>query len=382
MSDLYKGGYDCGAVEAIINRHFRQTTGGDTSSIKKCLEYACKVIKSKLDATTDEIRYFVEGVKGRFVPPGGLGCPTRGRVSILPTGRNFYSIDPAAIPTKASWEVGVQLGSNLLERYLKDEGKYPESIVIVVYAGETMKTCGDDIAEILYLMGIKPKWLENTDRVIGLEVMLPEELGRPRIDVALRITGLFRDTFPNIIELVEDAVNLAAGLDEDENTNYVRKNILNEMKKLISDGMSAEEAQEQAAMRIFGCPPGTYGAGVDILISSRNWKDVSDLGNIYTTWGGHAYGRKIHGVKVKEIFARRLACADVTVKNESSTEIDMLEDDEKREWIKSVNPWAIHSIVERLLEASQRGMWNASSEYLEKLKQLYLDIEGNIEESI
>ncbi len=454
------------------------------SDLSKTLKFTCNTVKPKLDAVADEIKYFIEGVNGGFIPPGGSGCPTRGRVSILPTGRNFYSIDPAAIPTRAAWDVGVRLGDGLMQRFLKDEGKYPEGIVMVVYGGETMKTCGDDIAEAFYLMGIKPKWLENSDRVIGLEVISPESLGRPRIDVTLRITGLFRDTFPNLIELVEDAVNLAAGQDEDETVNYIRRNILKDIGKLKSEGLTEEDAAGQAGIRIFGCPPGTYGAGVDILINSKNWKDSGDLGNIYTTWGGHAYGRKIHGLKLRNAFADRLAAADATVKNEASMEIDMLEsddfynyhggliaavkthsgkmpraysgdssdpsrtkiknvneetarvmrarimnpkwfeglkrhgykgaqevaamvdivfgwdatsevvedwmydkicenylfDDERREWIKSVNPWAVHSMAERLLEASQRGMWNASEDNLEKLKTLYLDIEGSIED--
>lgn len=484
IAAVHEAGYVIEKTEEIINQFFGETPQSITIDLKKSFEFICLMVKPKLDAVTDEIKYFVEGINGRFVPPGGSGCPTRGRVSILPTGRNFYSIDPTAVPTKAAWEVGVRLGDGLLQRYLQDEDKYPECIVMVIYGGETMKTCGDDIAEALYLMGIKPKWLENSDKVIGLEVIPHEELQRPRIDVTLRITGLFRDTFPNIIELVEDAVHLAAGMDEDAEKNYVRKNILQDIGKLKAEGLSEEDSFQQAGMRIFGCPPGTYGAGVDILINSKNWKDANDLGNIYTTWGGHAYGRKIHGIKVKEAFANRLAAADVTVKNESSMEIDMLEsddfynyhggliaavkthsgkmpqaysgnssdpsrtkiknvneetarimrarimnpkwfeglkkhgykgaqeiaamvdivfgwdatsevvedwmydkicetylfNDEKREWIKSVNPWAVHSMTERLLEANQRGMWNTSEENLEKLKGLYLDIEGSIEE--
>lgn len=486
ITALHRCGYAPERIGEVINGSFTGGPPGDPAYLEKSLEFVCNTVKPRLDAVSDEIRYFVEGVNGSFVPPGGSGCPTRGRVSILPTGRNFYSIDPAAVPTKAAWEVGVRLGDGLLERYLQDEGKYPESIVMVIYGGETMKTCGDDIAEALYLMGVKPKWLEGSDRVIGLEVIPYEGLRRPRIDVTLRITGLFRDTFPNLIELVEDAVNLAAGLDEDTAINYVRRNILQDIKKLKSEGLSEEDAEQQAGMRIFGCPPGTYGAGVDILINSKNWQDTEDLGNVYTTWGGHAYGRKVHGIKAREVFAARLAKAEATVKNESSMEIDMLDsddfynyhggliaavkthsgkmprgyggdssdpsrtkirgvneetarimrarimnpkwfeglkkhgykgaqeiaamvdivfgwdatsgvvedwmydricetylfDDERREWIKSVNKWAVHSMTERLLEANQRGMWNTAEENLEKLRGLYLDIEGNIEEAL
>ncbi|MBU5592670.1 cobaltochelatase subunit CobN [Clostridium sp. MSJ-4] len=482
---FHKANYKEEAIKDIINEYFEHED--NTEELMNTLSFASKVVTNKLNNTTDEIKYFIEGVKGNFVPPGGGGSPTRGKVSILPTGRNFYSIDPTAVPTKASWQVGKQLGEKLLQRYLKEEGKYPETVVLVVYAGETMKTCGDDIAEALYLMGIKPKWLESTDKVIGLEVIPLEELKRPRIDVTLRITGLFRDTFPNIIELIEEGVNIASALEgESAEDNYIRKNIFKEVKELVGNGMSFEEAEEQASMRIFGCPPGTYGAGVSNLINSKNWKDINDLGDVYALWGGHAYGSKLHGKKVKEVFQRRLKEAQVTVKNESSMEIDMLDSDdfynyhggliaairansgkaprsysgnssdpertkikdineetarimrsrilnpkwfeglkkhgykgaqeiskmvdiafgwdatsqviedwmyekisetylfhdEKREWIKSVNPWAVHSMVERLLEAHQRGMWNAKKESVDKLRQLYLDIEGDIEEHV
>lgn len=478
--------YKAKFIEEIIKEYFKVEDNSRTDDIYKTLKFVSEVINPKLNDTVDEIKYLVEGVRGNFIPPGGSGCPTRGRVSILPTGRNFYTMDPTAVPTKAAWEVGKQLGDKLIDRYLKDEGKYPKNIVMVIYSGETMKTCGDDIAEALYLMGIKPKWLENTDKVIGLEVIPLEELKRPRIDVTLRITGLFRDTFPNIIELVEEAVNIASSLDENEDDNYIKRNILNEIKNLIDNGLSIEEAEEEAGMRIFGCPPGTYGAGVGILINSKNWQDVNDLGDVYTLWGGHAYGKKFHGKKVKEVFSRRLSSAEITVKNESSMEIDMLDsddfynyhggliaavksnsgkspraycgnssdpartkikdvneetarimrsrilnpkwfeglkkhgykgaqeisamvdivfgwdatadvvedwmyeeisetylfNDERREWIKDVNSWAIHNMAERLLEASQRGMWKAKDETIEKLKGIYLSIEGDIEEHI
>lgn len=484
MRDFMNQGFDEGKIDELLSEYFKAGYKEKTDDIKETLHFTAQVVRLKLESTTDEMKYLIEGVNGRFVLPGGGGAPTRGNVRILPTGRNFYSIDPASVPTRASWEVGKQLGDKMIERYIKDEGKLPEAVAIVVYAGETMKTCGDDIAEILYLMGIKPKWMENSDKVIGLEVIPIEELKRPRIDVTLRVSGLFRDTFPNIIEMIEDAVNLAAGLDEGEDDNYIRRNFIREVNSLVENGTDVETAQEEAGMRIFSDPPGTYGAGVDKLINSKNWDDYRDLGNVYTLWGGYAYGKKIHGRRVTEVFAHRLSQAQISIKNESSMEIDMLEsddfynyhggliaairtksgekprsycdntadpsrvkmndtreeaakimrsrilnpkwfegltehgykgaqeisgmvdfvfgwdatsdiiedwmyekisenylfNDERREWIKSVNPWAIHSMVERLLEAQQRGMWNAKEESLKKLRNLYISIEGDLEE--
>lgn len=484
MKEFVNYGFDEGKIEELLGEYFKDCDKKTIDDIEETLHFTAQVVRHKLEATTDEIKYLIEGVNGRFVPPGGGGAPTRGNVRILPTGRNFYSIDPASVPTRASWKVGKQLGDKMIERYIKDEGKLPEAVAIVVYAGETMKTCGDDIAEILYLMGIKPKWMENSDKVIGLEVIPIEELKRPRIDVTLRVSGLFRDTFPNIIEMIEDAVNLAAGLDEGEEDNYIRMNFIREVNSLVENGADVETAQEEAGMRIFSDPPGTYGAGVDKLINSKNWDDYRDLGNVYTLWGGYAYGKNIHGRRATEVFARRLSQAQISIKNESSMEIDMLEsddfynyhggliaairaksgekprsycgntadpsrvkmndareeaakimrsrilnpkwfeglrphgykgaqeisamvdfvfgwdatsdiiedwmyekisenylfNDERREWIKSVNPWAIHNMVERLLEAQQRGMWNAKEESLKKLRNLYISIEGDLEE--
>lgn len=484
MRDFITHGFDESKIDELLSKYFNDRDKEKTDDIRETLHFTAQVVRLKLESTTDEMKYLTAGIEGRFIPPGGGGAPTRGNVRILPTGRNFYSIDPASVPTRASWKVGKQLGDKMIERYTKDEGKLPEAVAIVVYAGETMKTCGDDIAEILYLMGIKPKWMENSDKVIGLEVIPIEELKRPRIDVTLRVSGLFRDTFPNIIEMIEDAVNLAAGLDEGEDDNYIRRNFIREVNNLVENGTDAETAQEEAGMRIFSDPPGTYGAGVDKLINSKNWDDYEDLGNVYTLWGGYAYGKRIHGRRVTEVFARRLSQAQISIKNESSMEIDMLESDdfynyhggliaairaksgekprsycgntadpsrvkmndareeaakimrsrilnpkwfeglrphgykgaqeisamvdfvfgwdatsdiiedwmyekisenylfnnERREWIKSVNPWAIHNMVERLLEAQQRGMWNAKEESLKKLRNLYISIEGDLEE--
>lgn len=191
-----------------------------------------------------------------------------------------------------------------------------------------MKTNGDDISEVLFLYGIRPVWLGETDRVIGLEVIPPEELKRPHIDVTLRITGLFRDTFPNLIELVDEAVNLAAAQEEAFEDNFIRKHINQDVEEFMQQGMEREQAYERAAVRIFGCPPGTYGAGVDIMINSKNWETDKNLGDAYITWSGHAYSRKVHGEENKTLLAHRLKSCDATVKNIFSCETDMLDDDD------------------------------------------------------
>ncbi|SHI06280.1 cobaltochelatase CobN subunit [Clostridium collagenovorans DSM 3089] len=314
--------------KGVLNNFINECNIDSQKSIKKLMKYISNVMLKKLYATEEELINFCKGARGEFVIPGKSGCPTRGNIDILPSGRNFYSIDPNCVPSRSSYIVGSSLASDLVTRYLKDEGKYPNQIMIIVYSGETMKTNGDDIAEILNLMGVKPIWLEGTDRVIGLEVIPLEELKRPRIDVTLRISGLFRDTFPNLIELIEEAVTLVSQLDEPEEMNFIKKNINEEIKELIEEGISLEEATEISGLRVFGCPPGTYGAGISQLIESKQWKDNDDLGNSYVNWSAHAYSKKLHGKKLENTFITRLSKTDVTVKNESSKEIDMLESDD------------------------------------------------------
>lgn len=319
------------SIDKVMKNHegyLNNYTPKNFDSIKKLMKYISNVVLKKLKDTKQEIENFNKGANGEFVVPGKGGCPTRGNISILPSGTNFYSIDPNSVPSRASYKVGKSLGDDLINKYLKEEGKYPNSVAIVVYSGETMKTNGDDIAEILYLMGIKPIWLDNTDKVIGLEVIPIEELKRPRIDVVCRISGLFRDTFPNLIKLLDEAVNLVSQLDESEDVNFIKANISKDIQSLLKEGVTLEEAKENASLRVFGCPPGTYGAGVEILIASKCWDSVDDLGQAYINWSSHAYSTKNHGEKLENIFAMRLEKTDITVKNESSKEIDMLESDD------------------------------------------------------
>ena len=476
--------YSLQGVENAVAAMGEAYPGGDTSALSKCLQFAVKDVLPRLRSTTDELLYFDAGVDGRFVPPGPSGAPSRGNATILPTGRNFYMTDPAAIPGRSTWETGKMLGDQLMERYLKDEGRYPESVAIVVYSGETIKTRGDDIAEILYLYGVRPVWIQNTERVIGLEVVPLEELGRPRIDVTLRISGLFRDTFPNLIERIEDAVNLVASLDEPDEQNFVKKHIMADFSEFITEGMDREQAFEYASLRVFGCPPGTYGAGMDILVNSKMWENQDDFGRMYINWSSHAYGKKIHGTKLESVFSKRMAISDVTIKNISSYEADMLSSDdfynyhgglisavtkergsapasystnagdprhvvtrtiheetsrimrsrinnpkwieglkehgfrgatefaamvdivfgwdatsnvvddwmyesiaqtylldqELQDWIRENNPFALHAMSARLLEAAHRGMWDANEETLEALKEIYLQTEGDLED--
>lgn len=468
------------AIDALI----KEVLGGTSLKVKQCLEYVADFIAPALEATRNELSNAICACEAAYVPPGPSGSPTRGMADILPTGRNFYSVDPRAIPSPAAWQVGTSLAETLLERYLKDEGKYPESVGIVVWATDAMKNKGDDIAEILYLLGVKPIWEKTSGRVIGLEVIPLEELKRPRIDVIVRASGLFRDAFPNIIHLIDEAVEMVAHLNESPEQNYILKHVMADVSELTAQGLDPDEAEAQALFRVFSDRPGAYGSGVSDLIDSKNWQSQRDLAEVYITWGCYAYSRRKYGFHSPELFKRQLGKINLTVKNIDTREYDLLSGDdwydahggmdvtikvltgkaprsyygdssdpnrvrirstqeeikhvfrarllnpkwiegmkrhgykgagdlsrtvdfvfgwdateeaiedwmyeelaqryalnlEMQEWLKKINPYALQNILERLLEAIERGMWHASEEMKRKLQNLYLNLEGILEE--
>ena len=216
---------------------------GQTQSV---LEYVAETVYPALMRTPDEIGNLLRGMEGKFVPPGPSGAPTRGMANILPTGRNFYSVDPKTIPSPAAWETGKQLAQSLLDKYLEEEGAYPEMVGLVVWGTSAMRTHGDDIAQILHLLGVRPKWQAESRRVLGLEAIPLSELGRPRIDVTVRISGFFRDAFPNLINLLDQAVELAASLDESPEDNYVVKHLREDMAESGRNRHSREGGNPEA----------------------------------------------------------------------------------------------------------------------------------------
>lgn len=472
-----------GFNKEALSRITEELLGCQDEEIERLGIYICSSLVPALRATEQEIGNCIRALEGGFIPPGPSGAPTRGMADILPTGRNFYSLDPQAIPTRAAWEVGKKLAEALLERYLKEMGAYPQSVGMVIWATSTMRTGGEDIAQALYLLGVRPVWEEKSGRIKGLTVIPLEELGRPRVDVVIRASGLFRDSFLNVIHLLDRAVEMVAGLNEPEDMNFVAAHVQAEVAAQIAAGVEEERAWEQALWRIFSDAPGTYGAGVSTLIEAKNWKNVQDLGEVYITWGGYAYSRRAYGQEAKETFRRRLLTVEATIKSEDTREIDMFDSDDfysyhggmvaavkavkgvaplsfsgdssdprrvrvrtleeetrhifrsrvlnpkwiesmkrhgykgaadfaslvevsfgwdataevlddwlyealaqkyaldpdMQEWFKKVNPWALQTITAQLLEAIERGMWQARSDMVTALKELYLEIEGELE---
>ncbi|MFW6689660.1 cobaltochelatase subunit CobN [Streptomyces sp. MAR4 CNX-425] len=293
---------------------------GDTADVVRVLEFACAEVAPRLARTTDEIGNVLRALDGGYVPAGPSGSPTRGLVNVLPTGRNFYSVDPKAIPSRLSWDVGSALAESLLARHLADHGAYPRSVGLTVWGTSCMRTQGDDIAEILALLGCRPVWDDASRRVTGFEVVPAAELGRPRIDVTVRISGFFRDAFPHVVGLVDDAVRAVAELDEPPEVNFVRAH--------ADEDTAAHGDRRRATARVFGSKPGAYGAGLLPLIDARNWRSDADLAEVYAVWGGYAYGRGLDGRAARGDMEAAFRRIQVAAKNVDTREHDVFDADD------------------------------------------------------
>ncbi|MCV7289691.1 cobaltochelatase subunit CobN [Mycolicibacterium wolinskyi] len=466
VAALQESGWDPGAVDRLT----------DNPEVARILRFAATEVVPRLAGTEREIDQVLRALDGRFIASGPSGSPLRGLVNVLPTGRNFYSVDPKAVPSRLAWETGVAMADSLLERYRTDHGRWPQSVGLSVWGTSAMRTAGDDIAEVLALLGVRPVWDDASRRVVNLEPIELAELGRPRIDVTVRISGFFRDAFPHVVTMLDDAVKLVAGLDEPAADNYVRAHAQADL---------AEHGDERrATTRIFGSKPGTYGAGLLQLIDSRNWRDDADLAQVYTAWGGFAYGRGLDGAPAADDMNRAYRRIAVAAKNTDTREHDIADsddyfqyhggmvatvraltgkapaayigdntrpdavrtrtlseetnrvfrarvvnprwinamrrhgykgafemaatvdylfgydatahvmadwmyerlsaeyvlDDENRKFMAESNPWALHGMAERLLEAAGRGMWAQPEQAtLDGLRQVLLETEGELE---
>lgn len=298
------------------------------ASLHKVCEYICEYLVLQLNKTAQELDNTINALAGQYIEPGPAGSPTSGMADILPTGRNFFGVDPRAIPSRLAWEEGIKLGDALLNSYIADEGRYPERIGMIFWSGNNMRTKGQCIAEFLYLLGVKPVWQGSSGRVVGLEVIPLEQLKRPRIDLTARISGMFRDSLPPAIDLLDEAVNMVADLDEPLEANYIKKHVCEDTHNLQESGMDVITAVEKARYRIFGCKPGTYGAGVGIVLENKNWSSLADLAEVYINWGGYAYTKNKQGVFAAECLKSQLTTLDATVKNEDNYEVNMLDSDD------------------------------------------------------
>ncbi|GAA1776852.1 cobaltochelatase subunit CobN [Streptomonospora arabica] len=315
-------GWAADRVEPVVSRALAGSSTGDDHARRavQVLRFAAEEVVPRLAATSDEIGAVLHALDGGHVPAGPSGSPTRGLVNVLPTGRNFYSVDPKAVPSRNSWDVGQALADSLVRRHLDDNGEHPRSVGLTVWGTAAMRTQGDDIAEVLALLGVRPTWDDASRRVTGFEIVPLEELGRPRIDVTLRISGFFRDAFPHVIGMVDDAIKAVADLDEPAERNFPRAHAL------------ADHADHgdwrRATTRIFGSRPGAYGAGLLPLIDARNWRDDADLAEVYAVWGGYAYGRGLDGREARSDMEASFRRISVAAKNQDTREHDIVDSDD------------------------------------------------------
>ncbi|WP_017974086.1 cobaltochelatase subunit CobN [Actinopolyspora halophila] len=455
----------------------RSVLGEVPGQVVDVLRFAATEVVPRLNDTTDEIGSTLHALEGGYIPSGPSGSPLRGLVNVLPTGRNFYSVDPKGIPSRLAWDTGYAIAESLLDRYRTDNGEWPGSVGLSVWGTSAMRTSGDDIAEVLALIGVRPTWDDSSRRVNGLEVIPLEELERPRVDVTVRISGFFRDAFPHVVNLIDDAFQLVADLDEPDEWNFVRAH--------TRADIAEHGDRRRATTRIFGSKPGAYGAGMLSLIDSRNWRDDSDLAEVYTVWGGFAYGRDLDGVEARQDMESAYRRISVAAKNTDTREHDIADsddyfqyhggmvatvraltgdspaayigdssrpdsirtrslheetsrvfrsrvvnprwvsamrehgykgafelaatvdylfgydattgvvgdwmyeklaetyvfDEQNQKFLTESNPWALHGIAERLLEAADRELWaEPDPETLQGLREVYLQVEGDLED--
>ncbi|GAA4356598.1 cobaltochelatase subunit CobN [Angustibacter luteus] len=297
-----------------------EVLGEKVSEVVRVLEFGATEVVPRLARTTDEVDNVLHALGGGFVPAGPSGSPTRGLVNVLPTGRNFYAVDPKAVPSRTSWDTGVALAESLIARHVADTGACPRSVGLSVWGTACMRTQGDDVAELLWLLGVRPVWDDASRRVTGLEVVPLAELGRPRVDVTIRISGFFREAFPHVVTMLDDAVQLVAELDEAADDNYVRAH--------VGADVAAGVEPRRASARVFGSKPGAYGAGLLPLMDSRSWRSDADLAEVYAVWGGYAYGRGLDGAPARGDMERTYARMQVAAKNQDTREHDIVDSDD------------------------------------------------------
>ena len=316
VAGLAGAGWQAGKAAAVTE----EVLGEPAPAVTAILEFAAAEVAPRLARTSEEITNLLRALDGRYVPAGPSGSPSRGLVNTLPTGRNFYSVDPKAIPSRNAWATGSALAESLLARHLADTGEYPRSVGLTVWGTSAMRTQGDDIAEVLALIGCRPAWDDASRRVTGFEIIPAAELGRPRIDVTVRISGFFRDAFPHVITLLDDAVRAVAGLAEPPELNYLRAH--------AEADAAAHGDRRRATTRIFGSRPGSYGAGLLPLIDAGNWRSDADLAEVYAVWGGYAYGRGLEGRAARADLEACFRRITVAAKNADTREHDIADSDD------------------------------------------------------
>ena len=294
--------------------------------VQAVVDHLLDTVAPSLDACgAAEMNGLLAALAGRFVPAGPSGAPSRGRLDVLPTGRNFYTVDVRNLPTTTAWRLGFASANLILERHLQDHGDHLRQLGLSVWGTATMRTGGDDIAQAMALMGVRPVWATGSQRVDDFEILPLSLLDRPRVDVTLRVSGFFRDAFGSLIRLFDAAVQAVAGLDEPDDLNPLSARVRSERTTLQQQGVDAEQAARQAGWRVFGAKPGAYGAGVQNAIDGRLWQTREDLAEVYLNHGSYAYGGQDEGTPARAQFVERLSKVQAVLQNQDNHEHDVLD---------------------------------------------------------
>ncbi|QBF26692.1 cobaltochelatase subunit CobN [Pseudomonas tructae] len=313
-------------IEQTLNGAVQLAQGPEWAQVRSILEALEQHVAPQLDGCGPaEMHGLLAALDGRFVPAGPSGAPSRGRLDVLPTGRNFYTVDVRNLPTTTAWRIGFTSANLILERHLQDHGDHLRQLGLSVWGTATMRTGGDDIAQAMALLGVRPVWASGSQRVDDFEILPLSLLDRPRVDVTLRVSGFFRDAFGNLIKLFDAAVQAVAALDEPDELNPLAAKVRSERAELQAQGLDAEQAGRQAGWRVFGAKPGAYGAGVQNAIDGRLWNDRQDLAEVYLNHGGFAYGAGDDGTPARADFARRLSQVQAVLQNQDNHEHDLLD---------------------------------------------------------
>ncbi|MFC1642310.1 cobaltochelatase subunit CobN, partial [Myxococcota bacterium] len=479
--------------------YWAEARGAESPAIPK------ESLQAALQRTSDEMEHVLHALGGRFISPGPSGHLSRGKTEVLPTGRNFFGTDLNAVPTRAAWDMGVRMGTLLLERYWEEEGQFPSTIGITLWSSDVFQAEGELVSQVLWLLGCRPVWT-GAGRVRGVELIPLEELAlsradggdvraRPRIDVVVQMSGVVRDTLPNMYVLIDEAASLAGEQDESPLHNFVRAHMQARLDSLRQEMAGAEESALRclASARVFSSQPGSYGTGVQYAVDASAWETDQDLAEVFINWTGYAYGtdgaRKSTAVPARAAlkeYAHLMGTVDVAYQKALGAEYDalsisccassqggmavtrrtvsgrdaklywgdsvstvqpelrdlreelelsvtgrllndawleqrkadgyqgagtvacrvgtlfvwsaltrqvtkahfdavhrtLIENDDNRRWLSEANIYALEEITRRLLEASSRGLWQADERRLEQLKEIVLQIEGDMEEGI
>ncbi len=276
-----------------------------------------------------EIAALLAGLEGRLVPPGPSGAPSRGRPEVLPTGRNFYSVDTRAVPTQAAWQLGWKSAAILVERHAQEHGDYPARVALSAWGTANMRTGGDDVAQALALMGVRPVWEPASGRVTGFEILPASVLDRPRVDVTLRISGFFRDAFPGLVDLVDFGGACGRGPRRAAGRQPARRTLCRRPRCARGPGRDAGgRARGAPAIASSARSRAPMGPGLQTLIDERIWDDDGDLAGAWLGWSGHAYGAGAEGRAERPMLEQRLAAADAVLHNQDNREHDLLDSDD------------------------------------------------------